>query len=441
MTGNNLIALSALELGQTIQRRQASSLEVVSAHLDQISRVNPALKAVVQISDVALKEAAAADEAFTRSNNVGPLHGVPFTVKDWIETKDLICAAGMEHRKDRLPRHDATVVARMRAAGAILLGKTKPGSTEDIYPAPKNPHNLAHSPGSSSSGEAAIIAALGSPMGLGSDSGGSLRWPAHCCGVATLKPTSGLVPNTGHVPPIIALSDPRTVIGPFARSVADLEVALKVIVGEDDKDASTLPVPLGTMDDVSPSSLRVAYFAGFEGASPDVSTVSALEDARRAFEAYGATVIDVNPPRIEEALGITQAYWSRPESGSLKTWAPWGKSTLPADAIEQSLFEWDRLRRAFTEFMADFDLVICPTGETAAPARAEALAQDYIYTVPFSLTGQPVAVVRMGTSKDGLPIGIQIAAKPFRDHIALAGARILERHAGPWAAPQIAAAE
>lgn len=441
IAGNDLIGISALELAATIKGGRASSVEVVSAHLDQVSRVNPTLKAVVQISARALEDAAIADQVLASGADIGPLHGVPFTVKDWIETKDLICAAGMDDRRDRLPKRDATVVARMRAAGAILLGKTKPGSTEDIYPAPNNPHNLAHTPGSSSSGEAAIIAALGSPLGLGSDSGGSLRWPAHCCGVAALKPTSGLVPNTGHIPPIVALSDPRTVIGPFARTVADLETTLKVISGEDGKDASTLPVALGSMDDISISSLRIACFTSFEGASPDAATVSALEDARHAVEACGATVIEAIPPRIDEALGITQAYWSRPESGSLKTWAPWGQSTLSADAIERSLFEWDRLRRAFTEFMADFDLVICPTGETAAPTRSEALAQDYIYTLPFSLTGQPVAVVRMGTSPGGLPIGIQIAAKPFRDPIALAGARVLERRAGPWAAPKIAAAE
>lgn len=441
MTGNDLTAQSALELATTIREREASSVEVVSAHLERISRVNPALKAVVQVSGTALEEAAVADRLLASGAAVGPLHGVPFTVKDWIETKGLICAAGMEHRRDRVPRRDATVVHRMRSAGAILLGKTKPGSTEDVYPAPKNPHNLAHTPGASSSGEAAIIAGLGSPLGLGSDSGGSLRWPAHCCGVATLKPTSGLVPGTGHVPPTIALSDPRTVIGPFARSVADLEVALRVIAGEDGKDASTHPVPLGNSDDISPSSLRVACFADFEGASPDAATLQSLEEARRAFEACGATVIEAKPPRIEEALGITQAYWARPESGSLKTWAPWGTSTLSADAVEQSLFEWDRLRRAFTAFMADIDLVICPTGETAAPARAEAVAQDYIFTLPFSLTGQPVAVVRMGTSAEGLPIGIQIAAKPFRDHIALAGAGVLERHTGRWSAPEIAAAE
>ena len=167
--------------------------------------MNPHLNAVVQISNTAMEEARAADAAIARGESPGVLHGVPFTVKDWIETNGLVCAADREARRDYVPRRDATVVARMRAAGAILLGKTKPQASADLHPAPQNPYDASRTPGGSSSGEAVIVAACGSPLGLGSDSGGSIRWPAHCCGVAGLKPSSGLVPNTGHVPPISAL--------------------------------------------------------------------------------------------------------------------------------------------------------------------------------------------------------------------------------------------
>jgi amidase len=441
MDENDLTRQSALDLAETIRTGKASAQEVTAAHLDRIDAVNPSVHAVVQISDVAMDEAALADATLSRGETTGPLHGVPFTVKDWIETKGLICDAGHEARRDFVPREDATVVARMRAAGGILLGKTKTGSTADLHRAPKNPFNSAHTPGASSSGEVAIIASGGSPLGLGSDSGGSLRWPAHCCGVATLKPTSGLVPGTGHVPPTIALSDPRTVIGPFARSVDDLGTVLKVIAGEDGKDASTLPVPPGDPGSVSPGSLRVAWFAEFEGAVPDDATLGAMEEAVKVFEASGASLTHAAPPRIDEAMRITKAYWARPESSSANRWAPWGESTLSADDVERSLFEWDRLRRAFTAFMSDFDLVICPAAATAAPARAEALAGDYIYTLPFSLTGQPVAVVRTGTSGNGLPLGVQVAARPFRDHIALAGASLLERRAGPFPPPSIEAGQ
>lgn len=437
MSTTNLLNLSALQLAALIKAGEASSVEVVGEHLKQIERVNPSLHAIVQLSDDAPEDARAADAALASGETPGPLHGVPFTVKDWIETRDLPCAASLEDRRKFRPKRDATAVDRMRAAGAILLGKTKPNSTEDTHPAPKNPYNQDHTPGASSSGEAAIIAARGSPLGLGSDSGGSLRWPAHCCGIATLKPTSGLVPNTGHFPPIIAMSDPRTVIGPMARRVADLAVTLKVVAGEDGKDASTLPFGIGDMENVAVSDLRVACFSEFEGADADAATLKVFAEAKRALMEGGAGVTDDCPPRIEEASRITNAYWSRPESMSLKSWSPWGESNLDADAIERSLFEWDRLKRAFAGFMAGYDVILCPAASSAAPARFEATVRDYMFTLPFSLTGYPVAVVRAGTSGNGLPIGVQIAAKPFRDHIALAAAQVIEQHTGPFVAPDV----
>lgn len=437
MSTTNLLNLSALQLAALIKAGEASSVEVVGEHLKQIERVNPSLHAIVQLSDDAPEDARAADAALASGETPGPLHGVPFTVKDWIETRDLPCAASLEDRRKFRPKRDATAVDRMRAAGAILLGKTKPNSTEDTHPAPKNPYNQDHTPGASSSGEAAIIAARGSPLGLGSDSGGSLRWPAHCCGIATLKPTSGLVPNTGHFPPIIAMSDPRTVIGPMARRVADLAVTLKVVAGEDGKDASTLPFGIGDMENVAVSDLRVACFSEFEGTDADAATLKVFAEAKRALMEGGASVTDDCPPRIEEASRITNAYWSRPESMSLKSWSPWGESNLDADAIERSLFEWDRLKRAFAGFMAGYDVILCPAASSAAPARFEATVRDYMFTLPFSLTGYPVAVVRAGTSGNGLPIGVQIAAKPFRDHIALAAAQVIEQHTGPFVAPDV----
>ena len=214
---NPLCAASATSLARMIRERDVSSLEVVDAYLARIDDVNPKLNAVVQIAPDARDRARDADAALARGDEVGPLHGVPFTVKDWIEAEGLICAAGFAERAQFVPKRDATVVARMRAAGAILLGKTNVTDGAPVYPRPNNPYDLARSPGGSSSGEAAIIAAGGSPLGLGSDSGGSIRLPAAWCGVAGLRPTSGLVPNTGHFPRIGAMHDPRTAIGPIAR--------------------------------------------------------------------------------------------------------------------------------------------------------------------------------------------------------------------------------
>jgi len=432
---DELIAQPASALASMIRERDVASVEVVRAHLERIEAVNLRLDAVVAISPTALDEARAADAALASGAPVGPLHGVPFTVKDWIETAGLVCAAGREARREFVPRRDATVVARLRAAGAILLGKTKPGLTTDVHPVAKNPYDVGRSPGGSSGGEAAIVAACGSPLGIGSDSGGSIRWPAHCCGVAGLKPTNGLVPNTGHVPPISALADPRTTIGPLARRVDDLALTLPIISGIDWHDAGVVPMPLGDSTRVDVAALRVAHFDAFPGATPTDAVVATVANVAAALAYAGATVRAAVPPRIDESFAITRAYWARPESMSWKTWQPWGASTLTADAVERSLFEWDRLRRAFLQFMADVDVIVCPAGRDAAPRVGEYADADFIYTLPFSLTGYPCVVVRSGSTAGGLPLGVQIVARPWCDHVALAAARVAERAFGGWRAP------
>jgi amidase len=437
-TSGDPTVASASMLARAIRARQISSVEVVTAHIRRIEAVNPRLNAIVQQSQAALAEARHADALIARGGDVGPLHGVPFTVKDWIETEGLICAAGWEERRTYVPRRDATVVARMRAAGGILLGKTKPGAEADVYPAPLNPYDATRTTGGSSSGEAAIVAACGSPVGLGSDSGGSIRWPAHCCGVAGLKPTNGLVPNTGHIPPISALADPRTVIGPLARSVDDLELVLRIIAGVDWHDASVVPMPIGDAASVDVATLRVAHFTEFAEAAPSADVAATVAAVVGLLVRVGASVRSSVPPRIEESLGITRAYWARPESISWKTWRPDKPSTLTADDVERSLFEWDRLRRAFLEYMQDFDVIVCPAAPCAAAAVGKSSNDDYIYTLPFSLTGYPCVVVRAGTSHDGLPIGVQIVARPWCDHVALACARIVEQElGGGWRPPAL----
>ncbi len=182
---NELTEASATALARAIRDRDVSSLEVIDAHLDRIDAVNPKLNAVVQLDgDGARQQARNADAALDGGDALGPLHGVPFTVKDWIETEGLVCAAGSKERVDYVPKRDAAVVARMREAGAILLGKTNVFERDTVHAKTKNPYDLSRTPGGSSSGEAAIIAAGGSPLGLASDSGGRIRVPAHYCGIA-----------------------------------------------------------------------------------------------------------------------------------------------------------------------------------------------------------------------------------------------------------------
>jgi len=421
-----------------IRHREVSSLEVIDAHLRRIDDVNPRINAVVQMdAERARAEARGADDAIARGDDVGPLHGVPFTVKDWIEGEGLVCAAGFAERADFVPKRDATVVARMRAAGAIVLGKTNVNDGKPMYERPRNPYDLDRTPGASSGGEAAIIAAGGSPLGLGSDSGGSIRWPAHCCGVAALKPTTGLVPNTGHFPRIAAMRDPRTAIGPLARNVDDLALALHVIAGPDFRDPGVVPVPLGNVDSVEMHGLRVAAYTDASGASPSASVVEATRAAASALEGASAIVEDAMPPRLDEALAITEAYWARARVGLDRRLAPEEASTLSVEDVERSLHEWDRLRRDVLRFMERFDVIVCPVAADIAPELRDPRGEDFIYTLPYSLTGYPVAVVRAGTSSEGMPVGVQVVARAWYDHIALAAARCIEQACGAWVAPEL----
>jgi len=433
-----LTFLSATTLAEKIRTGGVSAQQVVEAHLARIAAVNPKLNAVVQLTaEEALTAAAAADADLVRGHLRGPLHGVPFTIKDWIETAGVICAAGNEKYRNYVPAKDATVVARLRQAGGIMLGKTNVVVDNPVYGRTNNPYNLAYSPSGSSSGEAALIAAGGSPLGLGSDSGGSIRTPAHACGVAGLKPTTGRVPLTGHFPRINVMSDPRTVIGPLARSVADLALALEIIQGVDWADASVVPMPLGDWRAVELRPLRVAFYTEHEDAIPDPVCKAAAIAAAQALAREVAVVEERLPPHIGESYAITRDYWRRPESESWEEWMPDGDFVLSSEAIERHLFTWDRFRRGLIAFMHDFDVIITPAIER--PAQPHGQSEGGIaYTLAYSLTGYPAVVVRTGTTADGLPVGVQVVARPWRDDVALAVAAYLEQNFGGWQAPSVA---
>lgn len=397
--------------------------------------MNPKLNAIVQlVADQALAEAQAADADLAHGHWRGPLHGVPFTVKDWIETAGLVCTAGNEAYRHYVPAQDATVVARMRQAGAILLGKTNVMIENPVYGRTNNPYNLGYSPSGSSSGEAAIIAAGGSPLGLGSDSGGSIRTPAHVCGVAGLKPTTGRVPLTGHFPRINVMSDPRTVIGPLARTVADLALALTILQGVDGVDASVVPMPLGDWRTVDLSTLRVAFYTEHADAQPEPVCKATTLAAAQALAGVVQRVEERLPPRVGETYAITRDYWRRPESESWEEWQPDGAVILSSEAVERHLFTWDRFRRGLIEFMQHFDVILTPAMER--PAQPHGAGEGGIaYTLTYSLTGYPAVVVRTGTTADGLPVGVQVVARPWRDDIALAVAAYLEERFGGWQPP------
>lgn len=429
---------SATTLARRIRDRELGSEEVVQAHLQWIETINPRLNAVVQLArEQAVEDARAADAVLAQGRqHIGALHGVPFTVKDWIDTAGLPCTGGDLTFRNRVPAQDATAVARLRQAGAILLGKTNVMVGNPVYGRTNNPYNLAYSTTGSSSGEAALIAAGGSPLGLGSDSGGSIRQPAHACGICGLKPTTGRIPLTGHFPFISAVNDPRTTIGPMARFVEDLALALPILSGMDWKDASVIPMPLADWRAVDTRTLRVAFYTHHAEADPTPETVETCHRAAHVLAGLGAEVEEVLPPRIEEASELTRQYWQRPESASAEEWVADGKVQLDSEEVEQHLFTWDRFRRALISFMAHYDVILTPAAER--PATPHDTDGGWVpYTLPYSLTGWPCVVVRAGAAPEGLPIGVQIVARPWRDDVALAVAQEIERALGGWCAPML----
>jgi amidase len=421
----DIIGAPAGWLARAIRTKQVSSLEVVRAHLEHIHTVNPRLNAVVfATGESALKQARAADRKNSkRKPDLGPLHGVPFTAKDIFDTAGLPTTAGLRMLRSNIPDRDATVVARMRAAGAILIGKTlcPPGgvggdSWNSLHGGTRNPYDIARSPGASSSGEAAIIAAGGSPVGLGSDSGGSIRMPAHYCGIAALKPTTGLVPSTGAYALPGGLTDPRSQIGPMARFVADLILTLPVLVGPDGIDSAVVPVPLAKRTPKL-AGLRVAWYADDGIAKPTQAISAAVRDAARALGDAGCTVTEARPPALREAHQVTLGYW--------------GDKRMSHDRLYR---RWDAFRTEILGFMSDFDLIVSPVAPDIAPLyRSKVVPTNmFSYTIPYSLTGNPCVVVRAGTSHEGLPIGVQVVARNWHDDVALRAAHAIERALGGW---------
>jgi amidase len=419
-----ILGASALSLGRAIRAKRISSAEVVAAYLRRIDQVNPAINAVVQrVDERARAEAHAADAALAQGECVGPLHGVPFTVKDIFDVAGVVSAAGLVERAAYIPDRDAVVVARMRAAGAILLGKTNcpPGGTgvvtdNPVYGATRNSYDLERSPSGSSGGEAAAIAAGASPLGLGSDSGGSIRTPAHYCGIAALRPTVGRVPNTGAYDLPGGLTDPRSQIGPMSRWVEDLGPVLTIIAGVDWVDSGVIPMPLADPTSVELRDLRVAWYADDGMAPPTPETSQAVHDAARALADAGAVVAVTRPPQLDQVWDITVRYWRSAE--------------LTGQEVERLMRDWDGFRTAMLSFVERYDLILCPVADE--PAVPQGTEGNGIYCLPYSLTGYPCAVVRAGTSPEGLPIGVQVVARPWREDVALAAARQIETTLGGW---------
>ncbi len=455
---------SASRMARALRARKLSSVELIRAHLDRILAVNPKLNAVVQLAEEqALAEARKADQALARGELRGPLHGVPFTLKDAIEAEGLVSTGGTEGRKSFVPSQDATVVRRLRAAGAILLGKTNCPelgwaweSDNLIYGRTNNPYDLSLSPGGSSGGESAMIAAGGSAFGLGSDAGGSVRFPAHATGIASIKPTSGRVPRTGHFPGPGGPLDTLWQIGPLARYVADLELILPIISGPDGQDPAIAPVPLEKARAVDIKKLRVAFFTDNSIDTPQPEVQETVRRAAQCFADAGMVTEEARPPQIEHTFELFRGLFCADGGAGLESLLKMAGTTrfhfLMQRALEIqrqsacSMIEygalvsrWDAFRSAMLGFMQRYDVLLSPVSSRIEMIHGSTYDRlpSFSYTMTYNLTGWPAAVVRAGTSSRGMPIGIQLASRPWEEHVALAAARVIEESLGGYHRPPL----
>ena len=457
---DELIFASTTWLAEAIRNRTVSSLEVVDACLARIEAVNPAINAVVRLAGDARDHARRADAELANGSIRGPLHGVPFTIKDSLDTAGVVTTAGTVGWRDRVPTRDATVVARLKSAGGILLGKTNtPEFTwsdetdNDVYGRTSNPYDLSRTPGGSSGGPAAIVAAGGSPFDIGSDTGDSIRQPSHVCGIAGLKPSSGRVPRSGHWPGYEGLFESFTQLGPMARRVEDLELLLPIMAGPDGEDPHVSAAPLGDPSAVDVASLRVVAFTDNGIRTPTPETIAAVEAAARALALTGATIASEVPPGLPEAWAAWDALiradgfaWlhrliqaaGTPGWGSYATrdWIS-PEEPLPGDQLTELIERADAIRAQLLRWVQDVDLIVCPAMPQPAIRHGESSASWFgdTYSDVHNLTGWPAVVVRGGSSPEGLPIGVQLVAPPWREDVALAGARVVEAASGGWQPP------
>jgi amidase len=466
----HILTLSARRQARLVRDRQISSRELVTAHLAQIADVNPALNAAVEVLAAhALDDAAAADRELAAGNPRGPLHGVPFSIKDSIEQAGTRCTAGTTGRKNAaISSKDATLVARLRGAGGIPIARTNlPDllfafeSANLIFGQTNNPYDLTRTCGGSSGGEAALIASCGSPLGLGSDAAGSVRLPAAFSGIAGIKPTSGRLPRTGHFPPAGGWLEMVWQIGPMARRVEDLIDAMHLLTGPDGIDPTVSDVPFREPQDVNLADLRVAFYTdnGFAAADAEVSAV--VRAAAAAIAPAVRSTTETRPSCLAAAYDLEMKFIGPDGGDGLRAYlrdlgstevhpllTGWLDKLEPyrtdLAGLARYWAELDAYRAEMLRFLRDFDVILCPAYIHPALPHGESIRDEnfrgFSHTMAFNITGWPGAVVRCGESNEGLPIAVQVVAAPWREDIVLRVALWLEEAMGGWKPAVISAA-
>ncbi len=457
---------------ETLRRygnREISPVEVVTAHLDRARRLQPELNAFVHLdAESALARARSLETALTRGQALLPLSGIPLTVKSCIDVAGWPCPAGSLLRKDYVPATDAPLVARLEAAGAILLGNTNTPEFLMAYETDNlltgktcNPWNLAYSAGGSSGGEAAAIASGCSMGGVGSDGGGSIRTPAHFSGVCGLKPTPGRIPATGHFPPGAGAFGWIGVVGPMARTVADLRALFQVMAGPDPGDALSAPVPLREISLLELRGLRVGILENPELGRATPETLSTI---RRAAQHLCDLDYRVEPFTLQELDRALELWWfffgpvvadliRHSAQGQEDSLSPMLRDYLAIAAAESKVTlaslmnacaERDLVRAELLRQLRDVPILLSPV--STAPAfehgRGNYRSGDphnYRDTMRFcqwlNLAGFPGLSLPFGRSPAGLPINVQLIARPYEEELLLAVAETLEQARGPWQEP------
>lgn len=473
---NDLIYMSAKKLAGLIRAKKVSALEAVDAYIARQLAVNDMLNAVVMNSyERARAEAKALDARAAKGDWAGALHGVPMTIKDSLDTQGVITTGATFGRQQYVPDKDATVVARVRKAGAILLGKTNTpeftlgglggitAASNLLYGASHNPYDLTRTTSGSSGGAGAIVAAGGAAFDIGSDWGGSIRGPANHNGIAGIKPTSVRVPRTGHIVDYGGIFDLWQQLGPMCRRVEDLTLITPLISGPDFRDASCAPGPWADPAKVDLKKLKVAFCVDNRAtgeAATDEDTKKTVRQAAKWLESATASVKEDAPQEILERLREARSKLSSGDGGAFyqrladrwntKNISPLRKQMM-ANATPLSSAEmveaWenqDLCKSQLLEWMKSYDVFVCPTSnKPAQPIDGKGSGRNnatdgWPYTGVFNSTGWPVVVVRCGSSADGkLPIGLQVVAAPWREDLCLAVASYLESQSGGWKKPPI----
>src|SRR6202162_623037 len=463
----DLTFLPAVVMAQQIREKKISAVELVNAHLAKIDRLNPKLNAFVHVDPERVRrESHDADAALNGGKPLGPLHGVPISIKSSLDVAGLRCEAGTRLRAGHIATQDAPLVVRLRNAGAIVLGVTNTPEllmaweTDNVlYGRSCSPWDLERTPGGSSGGEAAAIAAGMSAGGVGSDGGGSIRVPAHFNGICGLKPTPGRIPATGHFPSSLGPFALLGVVGPMARTVADLKMLFEVMQGPDDGDPSAAPVLVRwpSRDDVKKN--RIGYFED-DGRTPvTAETRAAVQAAANALKHAGFKVEPFRPEGLEQArqlwwqlFGIAGGMLLGPLtkgreadlSPILKEFSRW-VAAAPTHTRQALLDTWimrDVVRMQVFSQMRDFPVLLCPVASVPAFCHGERswnidgqtvqYLDAWSYTEWFNLLGTPAVSIPFGRSNEGLPIGVQIVARPWEEELVLEVAAELEAQRGPW---------